>query len=177
MGHTWGRKGELRKGACIMADMLVKLYELPSLEAPLAALAAQGVTVRRALTAEKHLVIAWIGQHFWPHWQSECEAAFSRQPVTCYLAVEGDALLGFACYDVTRKGFFGPTGVAEAARGRGIGTALLLVCLHSMWIEGYGYAIIGGAGPVDFYRQAVGAIEIPGSTPGVYRGMLQGGTA
>lgn len=155
-----------------MADMLVKLYELPALEPLLARLDAEGVTVRRALAAEKHLVIDWIGQHFWPHWQSECEAAFGHQPVSCYVAVGGRELLGFACYDVTRKGFFGPTGVAETARGRGIGKALLLVCLHSMWVEGYGYAIIGGAGPVDFYRQAVGAIEIPDSTPGVYRGLL-----
>ena len=55
----------------------------------------------------------------------------------------------------------GPTGVAEKMRGRGIGTALLLACLYGLQDLGYTYAIIGGAGPVDFYKNAVGAIDIP----------------
>lgn len=38
--------------------------------------------------------------------------------------------------------------------------------------EVYGYAIIGWVGPAEFYAKAVGAVEIPDSTPGVYRGML-----
>ena len=38
--------------------------------------------------------------------------------------------------------------------------------------EGYGYAIIDGVGPVDFYQKTVGATLIPNSTPGVYDGML-----
>ena len=42
-----------------------------------------------------------------------------------------------------------------------------------MLAQGYGYAIIGDAGPMDFYNKTVGAVAIPGSYPGVYRGMLQ----
>ena len=38
--------------------------------------------------------------------------------------------------------------------------------------QGYGYAIIGGAGPIGFYEKSVGAIAIPGSSPGIYKGML-----
>ena len=68
--------------------------------------------------------------------------------------------------------YFGPTGVDEAWRGRGTGTALLLACLHAMASAGYAYAIIGGAGPVAFYERAVNARIIPGSQPGIYRGML-----
>ncbi|MGQ9850303.1 MAG: GNAT family N-acetyltransferase [Aggregatilineaceae bacterium] len=152
--------------------MLVKLYDLPPLEPALARLQAERIAVRRALAAERHVIARWVGEHFWPHWRSECEVAFCRQPISCYVAVRGSDVLGFACYDVTRRGFFGPMGVAEEVRGRGVGKALFLACLHSMWIEGYGYAIIGGVGPVEFYRQAAGAIEIPDSTPGVYRGLL-----
>jgi hypothetical protein len=33
---------------------------------------------------------------------------------------------------------------------------------------GYAYAIIGGAGPVEFYVKTLGAIPIPGSSPGIY---------
>lgn len=149
-----------------MPDMLVKLFELPPL------MDVQGVEVRRALGAEKHVVLGWIGRYFERGWVSEADVAFSRQPLSCLIAVEDGAMLGFACYDVTRRGFFGPTGVHPDAQGRGIGKALLIAALHSMWIEGYGYAIIGGVGPAAFYAKAVGATLIEGSSPGVYRGLL-----
>ena len=118
-------------------------------------------------------MVDWVGEKFSKFWKSECEIAFSRQPVSCFIATENDLLIGFGCYDTTRKGFFGPTGVSEAVRGRGIGKALLLVCLHSMWWEGYGYAIIGAVGPAEFYAKAVGATLIEGSVPGIYKGLLR----
>ncbi len=37
---------------------------------------------------------------------------------------------------------------------------------------GYGYAIIGDPGPVEFYTRRLDAIEIPNSKPGVYAGLL-----
>lgn len=46
-----------------------------------------------------------------------------------------------------------PTGVSEAGRSRGVGRVLLLVCLHPMRREGYGYAIIGGVGLFEFYAK------------------------
>ena len=82
-------------------------------------------------------------------------------------------MLGFACYDSTTKGFFGPTGVDESERGRGIGKMLLMYTLYLMRLDGYGYAAIGGAGPKDFYAKATGAVVIEGSEPGVYKGMLR----
>jgi predicted N-acetyltransferase YhbS len=63
--------------------------------------------------------------------------------------------------------------VDEKARGTGLGKALLLAALRAMAADGYAYAVIGGAGPVDFYVKTVGAIPIEGSEPGLYRGMLR----
>ena len=37
---------------------------------------------------------------------------------------------------------------------------------------GYAYAIIGAAGPVEFYAKAVGATVIPDSSPGIYADLL-----
>ena len=65
-----------------------------------------------------------------PVWAAEVEAAFCRLPVSCFLAVRDQDLLGFACYDATCKNFFGPTAVLEEERGRGLGRALLLATLH-----------------------------------------------
>ncbi len=155
-----------------MTDVLAKLYELPPLEAALTRVRQSGVEVRRAMAAEKHVVLAWVAEQFYPHWMSECEVTFARQPISCFVAVEQGQIVGFACYDATCKNFFGPTGVDESQRGRGIGAALLLACLHAMSEQGYAYGIIGGVGPVDFYARIVGAIEIPDSTPGIYEEML-----
>lgn len=156
-----------------MPDMLVKLYKLPPLYPVLEAVNAQGITVRRGLVPEKSFVIDWVAQHFSILWRNECEIAFTNQPPTCFIALADKQLLGFACHETTHRNFFGPTGVDEEQRGRGIGKALLLACLHDMRAMGYGYAIIGAAGPTEFYRKIVGATEIPESSPGVYEGILR----
>jgi len=157
--------------------MLVRLYDLPESTTAVEGLRADGIDVRRALAPEKHVVVSWVREHFGDGWASECEVSFARLPIACFRAQRGQVVLGFACYDSTAKAFFGPTGVLEQERKHGIGTALLLLTLQAMAAEGYAYAIIGGAGPADFYANAVGAVPIAGSTPGIYRKMLKGGRA
>ena len=153
-------------------DMLVKLYALPDSQASYDRLRQAGITLRRALAPEKHKVIAWVRKNFSEAWASEAEVAFSRQPVTCFIAIQQKNILGFACHDATCPNFFGPTGVEPRAQNAGIGKALLFACLEDMKHQGFGYAIIGGVGPAEFYAKAVGAVAIEGSEPGVYRGLL-----
>jgi GNAT superfamily N-acetyltransferase len=152
-----------------MADLLVKLYDLkvPEREPP------PGVIVRRAFAAEKRLVAQWVAKHFGERWASECEIAFMRLPVACFIATNGLDVLGFATYDATARGFFGPTGVAEDARHKGVGRALLFATLRDMATQGYAYGIIGATTSLDFYRREVDAVEIENSTPGFYQGMLK----
>jgi hypothetical protein len=158
-----------------MSDMLVKLYDLPDDRGFLAAQAGLGVTIRKPIGPEVHLVIAWVRDNFEEGWASEVDVALSNRPGSCFVAQREGTLTGFACYDATALGFFGPGGVAKGQRSRGTGKALLLACLLDMKLKGYGYAIIGDAGPAEFYKRAVNAVEIPGSTPGVYASMLRGG--
>ena len=155
-----------------MIDMLVRLYDLPDSSELYRAVEASGVTLRRARAFEKHTVAAFAREHFSEKWVSEVEVAVTRQPVACFIATRDKHILGFACFDTTQRGFFGPTGVAEEARGSGIGKALLMKALEALREIGYAYAIIGGVGPREFYAKACGAIEIPGSDPGVYRDIL-----
>ncbi|MCJ7842295.1 GNAT family N-acetyltransferase [Lederbergia sp. NSJ-179] len=152
-----------------MGDLLVPLYRLPSYHAN----KQQSWTIRRPIPPEKHIVTDWVKKHFSEKWASECEVACSQTPASCLMAIEDGKILGFACFNVTYLNFFGPTGVHPDARGKGIGRALLLTSLQEMKHMGYAYAIIGGAGPVSFYKKAVGAIEIPDSNDGAYHGMLQ----
>jgi GNAT superfamily N-acetyltransferase len=155
-----------------MIDMLVRLYDLPNSSALYDAVAAQGIQLRRARAFEKHTVAAFAREHFTEKWVSEIEVAMSRQPTSCYIATRDKRVLGFACYDVTARGFFGPTGVIEEARGLGLGKALLMKALEGLRDQGHAYGIIGGVGPRDFYEKACGAIEIPGSDPGIYGDLL-----
>ncbi|WP_257351050.1 GNAT family N-acetyltransferase [Pseudalkalibacillus decolorationis] len=152
-----------------MGDLLVPLYRLRHEKSS----EQQSWLIRKPLPPEKHIVVEWVKEHFSEKWASECDVACAQTPASCLIAVEDGKLLGFACYDVTCLNFFGPTGVHETARGEGIGHALLVESLKEMKHMGYAYAIIGGAGPVSFYKRAVGAIDIPGSDKGVYEGILQ----
>jgi GNAT superfamily N-acetyltransferase len=127
------------------------------------------------LAPELPALTAWIEPRFGAGWAAEATAATMRQPPTCFIAIQADQLIGFACHEATAKGFFGPTGVDQAARGKGVGHALLLETLLDMHAQGYAYGVIGGAGPMEFYRRSVGAIPIEGSVPGIYRGTLAQG--
>lgn len=155
-----------------MIDMLVRLYDLPDSRGLYERVEAQGIVLRRARAFERHSVTDFVRANFSAKWVSEVEVAMSRQPIACFIATRDKQVLGFACYDTTMRGFFGPTGVAETARGTGIGKALLLRSLEGLRELGHGYGVIGGVGPREFYEKACGAIEIPGSDPGTYTDLL-----
>jgi predicted N-acetyltransferase YhbS len=159
-----------------MTDLLVKLYALEAPTASRAAMAAAGVTIRPAIGPEKRAVANWVSERFGDGWASEVEVAFARLPVSCLVAVRDGTLLGFGCYDATARGFFGPTAVDPDQRGKGIGEALLRETLEAMRHQGHAYAIIGAAGPIAFYEKIVGATQIPGSTGGLYHGMIRSKT-
>ncbi|HEX8046018.1 GNAT family N-acetyltransferase [Rhizobium sp.] len=153
-------------------DMLVKLYELKPDPVLQKRMDSEGIVIRRVLAPELSALTAWIQPRFGAGWAAEATAATMRQPPACFIAVKDGVLVGFACHEATAKGFFGPTGVDPSMRGKGVGQALLLTTLLDMYAQGYAYGVIGGAGPMEFYRRSVGAIPIEGSVPSIYRGML-----
>ncbi|CAN5288972.1 N-acetyltransferase [soil metagenome] len=156
-----------------MADLLVALYSLADPRPAVERAAAGGVAVRRAHPAERSLVTDWVGTTFSRGWADECAVAFARTPAACFLAERSGALCGFACHGVVCPDFFGPFGVAEAERGRGIGEALLRITLDSLRAAGFAYGIIGWSGATAYFEKTVGARPIEGSEPGPYRGLLQ----
>jgi predicted N-acetyltransferase YhbS len=133
----------------------------------------QDLRVRRAQPFELSLVRRFVETNFSLSWADEISVGFAHQPVSVFVATIERELVGFAAYECTRRGFFGPTGVIPAAQGKGIGKALLLASLIALREMGYVYAIIAAAGPVDFYRKTVGAIAIPDSEPGIYTDLLK----
>lgn len=156
-----------------MPDMLARLYGLPDAAPYLRRAAAAGYRIRRADPWDRLRVRDFVRSTFQEIWAIETDRAFANTPITCHLAVSGNLIGGFAVYESTRRGYFGPTGVRQELRGSGIGAALLLASLESMREMGYGYAIIGGVGPAAFYEKTVGAFVIPGSDPGVYESLSE----
>jgi predicted N-acetyltransferase YhbS len=154
-------------------DMLVNLMRLPPVDEALEEMRAAGVIVRRAQPWELTQVREFVSDNFKQAWADEISGGLVRQPVTVFVALREGRLVGFAAYECTRKNFFGPTGVIEGERGRGLGRALLLAALGGLRELGYAYAVIGGVGPAEFYERAVGARLIPDSSPGVYRDPLR----
>jgi len=169
-----------------MSDMLIKLYELPDGEGTGGP--SSGFDVRRASVSERDVILAWVTAQFSAGWASECAITLARQPVSCWIAVENqtrepdgegcalseERLVGFACYDAIRRGMFGPLGVHEASRGRGLGRSLLLAALRAMAAEDYAYAVAGWVSSAAFYQRTVGATVIEGSEPGIFRGPPRG---
>ena len=158
-------------------DMLVPLYKLGGVEERLRRIAGHGIVVRRAMAHERRAVVRWVRRTFeseGPAWGDECEHALSGLPIRCHIATRGGEVLGFACFDATAKGVFGPTGTDRELRGLGVGAALLVVSLNAMREAGYAYAVIGGAGEHvrGFYEKVAGAIAIADSEPGMYRDPL-----
>lgn len=146
-----------------MSDLLVRLYDLNDPPPD-----PEGVVIRRPLLHERGTIGQWIDATFGTGWGEEFAGSFRSFPASSFIALRDGRIVGFACYEVTCRGFFGPTGVLESERGKGIGKALLLRSLLGLRDLGYAYAIIGGVGPTDFYVKTLGAIPIPGSTPGIY---------
>ncbi|MCC5919617.1 MAG: GNAT family N-acetyltransferase [Cyclobacteriaceae bacterium] len=158
-----------------MQDMIVNLEQIKWDFSEEEKLQSLGIIVRKPIAPELDQVSRWIANHFSAYWSCEAQVAFSKAPVGMWVAqraVENE-LVGFACFDCTARGFFGPTGVSESARGKGIGKALLLRSLFSLKELGYAYAIIGGVGPFAYYEKVVGAQIIAGSERNIYNHMLR----
>lgn len=83
--------------------------------------------------------LEFVGREF-PHWSPDVSSVASRifggdtNSATLFVAYIGGQLTGFA---MSRGERFGPFGVQEASRGRGIGTALLASTLMAMRSLGF----------------------------------------
>ncbi|HEY1656204.1 MAG TPA: GNAT family N-acetyltransferase [Candidatus Tumulicola sp.] len=120
-----------------------------------------------ASTDADETVLAWIDDEFGGSWSSQAYVGRNA------LARRGTLPVGFATYDpqnlrfrwlrgVARErgvGVFGPLGVAESERGKGIGRRLLRAALGGLHERGYSRALIAAVGEerVPYYVEAAGA--------------------
>ncbi|MEV4618313.1 GNAT family N-acetyltransferase [Asanoa sp. NPDC049573] len=134
------------------ADLTPGSLALESTAPAEARLAAAGVAVRRAVTADVPGLVEFAQEHFGLGWGAEIS-----ESAGIHFAVRDGSVLGFACWGSSRPSYFGPMGTAAAARGLGVGGVLLRRCLQEQHSAGLSSAQIGWVGPVPFYSANSGA--------------------
>ncbi|MCM3439259.1 GNAT family N-acetyltransferase [Metabacillus halosaccharovorans] len=139
-------------------DMVVSLkdYSFPTFP-------KSGITFRKAKQKDASSLKTFVEKEFGNGWLDSIENGFLQEDIPIFIALDGQGIIGFACFDVVRskKGLFGPMGTSYSNRIQGIGYTLLHYCLGEMKEIGYEYAVIGEAGPLEFYEKACNALVIP----------------
>ncbi|QHE52342.1 GNAT family N-acetyltransferase [Pontibacillus sp. HMF3514] len=145
--------------ASVPRDMTVSLrhYKMPKV------MLDEGITLLRAALKDQEELLRFISERFGDPWVKTIQIALEKECPPLYIARDRGELIGFACYDSVRdqKGVYGPMGTSPQVRTKGVGYALLHTCLEEMKQKGYEYAILGEAGPIEYYERACGAKLIP----------------
>ena len=81
-----------------MKDMLVKLYDLPEVCLELEEL-KKTIDFRRPLAAEKYIICDWVEKNFGKGWMSETEVSFSKTPISTFVAIKKNKIIGFCTYE------------------------------------------------------------------------------
>ena len=99
-------------------------------------------------------VLAFIEHNFGAIWRFEA----SHADTIFHVREEGE-IAGFATHEANNRGlgFFGPTGVAEQFRGRGLGKELLLASLADLQRRGFDRVVIPWTDAIAFYKKSCGA--------------------
>ncbi|WP_052504379.1 GNAT family N-acetyltransferase [Rossellomorea aquimaris] len=114
---------------------------------------------------DENELLMWVEGHFGKPWSKTLLQAFqsSGDSIPIIKAKEKGELIGFAAFDVykNKKGIYGPMGVLQATRHKGVGKGLLYHALQGMQEKGYMYAVLKEAGPIEFYEKMCNAKLIP----------------
>lgn len=142
---TWNLKASLRAGETWSSSMTRSLED--------------SKTPSRSRQADAPRVLQFVEREFGRIWRFEASKAFDTEIPQIFVTEEDGVLTGFAAHDVNNRGlgFFGPTGVAQSMRGRGLGCQLLLASLSDLRRLGYDSAVIPWTDALDFYRKCSGA--------------------
>lgn len=104
MDHALCVYGEIG-GGNHMADMLVKLYNIPCSHDIEENLSKSGIRIKKALAPDRSKIIAFARTCAKNDYSDEVRVAFSNNSVTCYIATRERELIGFACYEATARNF------------------------------------------------------------------------
>jgi len=103
-------------------------------------------------------LLDFVEKNFGSYWRMETEASLKSGGVV--QARMGDEIVGFANYCGFEDHWFGPTGVLEEFRGRGIGSELLFAALTRMRERGLCRVTIPWTEHLTFYGQTDAVVAV-----------------
>lgn len=160
IGDILGRKivDEIVNIACVPRDLIVNLNSYHS-----NSFVAYQNSIRRATNSDLYNIKKLISDEFGERWLDHLDTLQKKDDLPIFIAENKGVIIGFACFDIVRnkKGLFGPMGTSNSKRLNSVGKELLLRSLTEMAYIGYEYAIIGQAGPIEFYERVCNAQLIP----------------
>lgn len=118
------------------------------------------LVIRRAGQEYRETVFKWIKTEFSVFWAYEADASFKYANPKLWLAEENNKIIGFSVYGTLEPHWFGPIGVSNEARSRGIGSILLFNCLRSLREEGQRHAVVPWTNHLFFYTQVPGITRV-----------------
>ena len=80
-------KPQMVSGGNHMADMLVRLYNIPHSHDTEENLLKSGIRIKKALAPDRSRIIAFARTCAKDDYSDEVQAAFSNNPATCYIAI------------------------------------------------------------------------------------------
>ena len=109
--------------------------------------------LRPTANSQRPTVLEFIERHFGRTW------AFEAARGVLFHVEEGGEIAGFAAHEANNRGlgFFGPTGVAAAHRGKRLGWQLLHACLADARRLGYPRVVIPWTDAISYYEKGCGA--------------------
>ena len=117
--------------------------------------------IEKTKTKEITKIINFIKQNFSPNWATEAKMALKEPNGGLWIAYNNqNQIIGFSAYSALEPNWFGPIGVIEKERRKGIGTILLYKALNSIRLNGIRYATIPWTNHLKFYTQLSNIIEI-----------------
>lgn len=103
-------------------------------------------------------LLGFVEHVFGEGWRREAEASLDNGGVV-QAEKEGE-IVGFACYSGFEETWFGPIGVLEQHRGRGVGSELLFAALTRMRERGLGRITIPWTEHLTFYGQTDAVVGV-----------------
>ena len=109
--------------------------------------------IRPTANSQRPTVLQFVEKTFGQTW------AFEAARGVLFHAEEGGEITAFAAHEANNRGlgFFGPTGVAPAHRGKRLGWQLLHACLADARRRGYERVIIPWTDAISYYEKGCGA--------------------
>jgi hypothetical protein len=122
-------------------------------------LSAAGIEVRRAVADDRDALADHVRRLWSEVWLRETLIAVARPRPPMFLALRGEAVVGFAAHGIYRPALYGPIATDPAEQGHGVGGVLSRLCLADMAAGGVRTAQIGWIAEtaIPFYSRTAGA--------------------